>query len=149
VSISLVLLDVNVPMYAAGQDHPYRQACSWIMMEVADGRLAAAINAETIQEVLYRYGALRQWTTATTMAASLFELVPIVYPVLAEDARLAIELFKRYAPQGLRARDVLHVAVMQNNGLSEIISVDRHFDRVEGIVRLDPQDLFQRTQNPI
>src|SRR2546430_11442621 len=36
------------------------------------------------------------------------------------------------------------VAVMQNNGVTEIISADRHFDQVDGIVRLDPLELFRR-----
>ena len=55
----LVFLDVNIPMYAAGQTHPYREPCAWLMTQVARGRIAAAIDTEIIQEVLYRYGALR------------------------------------------------------------------------------------------
>jgi uncharacterized protein len=145
VSGAVTLVDVNVPMYAAGQDHPYKQPCIWVMSELAEGRLAGAIDAETIQEILYRYGSLREWDIATRMAASLLELVPKVYPVRAEEARLAIDLFERYAPLGMRARDLVHVAVMQRNGLTEIISTDRHFDLVGGIVRLDPQDLFRRS----
>ena len=61
---------------------------------------------------------------------------------LVADARKAVELFKQYAKQGVKARDLIHVAVMSNNGLMKIISTDAHFDRVEGIVRLDPQTMF-------
>ncbi len=35
------------------------------------------------------------------------------------------------------ARDVVHAAVMQNHGLTHIISADEHFDRIVGIRRLD------------
>jgi hypothetical protein len=38
------LLDINVPMYAAGRAHPYREACIWVMTEITEGRLAAAID---------------------------------------------------------------------------------------------------------
>jgi predicted nucleic acid-binding protein len=83
------------------------------------------------------------------MASNLLDLVPVVYPVLEADARRAVELFREYAPQGVTARDVLHAAVMQNNGITKIISTDEHFDRIEGLLRLDPQTLFDRAQRDL
>ena len=138
-----VLLDVNVPMYAAGRPHPYRDACVKTMSDVAEGRLNAAIDTATIQEILYRYGALRQWSIATALASNLLDVVETVYPVLPFDASLTIDLFERYAPKGVTARDLVHVAVMKSNGLAEIVSTDSHFDLVEGIRRLDPVLLYQ------
>ncbi len=138
-----VLLDVNVPMYAAGRPHRYREACVKAMSEVAEGRLNAAIDTETIQEILYRYGALRKWSIAIALANNLLDVVDTVYPVLPSDASLTVELFERYAPKGVTARDLVHVAVMKSNGLAEIISTDSHFDLVEGIRRLDPVLLYQ------
>jgi len=141
-SDTCALLDVNVPMCAAGRPHPYREPCAWVMAEVAEGRLAVAIDTETIQEILYRYGELQQWEAGEMLATSLLDLVPTVYPVSQEDVRLAVDLFRRYAPQGIKARDLIHAAVMANRGLTRIISTDQHFDRIAGIVRLDPQALF-------
>ena len=139
---ALTFLDVNVPMYAAGQSHTYRDACAWLMTEVANGRLAVAIDVEIIQEILYRFGALRRWDIAVTMAFSLLELVPMVYPIRLAESHLSIDLFERYAHKGVTARDVLHVAVMQQNDLQRIISTDEHFDAFAGITRLDPLQLF-------
>ena len=113
------------------------------MSEVAEGRLNAAIDTETIQEILYRYGALRQWSIATALASNLLDVVETVYPVLPSDASLTIDLFERYAPKGVTARDLVHVAVMKSNDLAEIVSTDSHFDLVEGIRRLDPVLLYQ------
>jgi len=141
---SLVFIDVNVPMYAAGQTHPYQQPCIWVMTEVAEGRLNAAIDTEIVQEILYRYGALRRWDIAKSMATDLMSLVTVIHPVTTGDIKLAVELFSRYAPQGVMARDIIHAAVMQNNGMTKIISTDEHFDQIEGVVRLDPQALFER-----
>jgi predicted nucleic acid-binding protein len=138
-----VFLDVNVPMYAAGRAHPYSEACAWVMAEIAEDRLDVAIDTEIIQEILYRFGSLHQWENAVRMASNLLALVSTVYPVLPADARLAVELFKRYAPEGIPARDLIHVAVMRTNGVSTIISVDTHFDRIEGMKRLDPRELFR------
>ncbi len=112
------------------------------MAEIAERRIDAAIDVEGIQEVLYRYGVLQRWEIAVTLATSLLELVPTVYPIQEGDARLAIDLFGRYAPLGVMARDLIHVAVMLNNGLTRIISTDAHFDPIEGIERLDPQRLY-------
>ena len=133
-SKEVFFLDVNVPMYAAGEEHPYKASCVWLMTETTEGHIAVAIDTEIIPEVLYRSGA--------TMATNLLDIVPTVYPTLVADARKAVELFKRYAKQGVKARDLIHVAVMLNNGLTKIISTDAHFDYVEGIVRLDPQTMF-------
>ena len=141
-SKEIFFLDVNVPMYAAGKEHAYKTPCVWLMTEIAEGHIIVAIDTEIIQEVLYRYGALGHWQIGATMATSLLDIVPTVYPILVADAREVVELFKRYAKQGVKARDPIHVAVMSNNALTKIISTDAHFDRVEGIVRLDPQTMF-------
>ena len=141
-SREIFFLDVNVPMYAAGEDHPYKTSCVWLMTEIAEGRIPVAIDTEIIQEVLYRYGAIGHWQIGATMATNLLDVVPTVYPVLVADVRKAVELFKQYAKRGVKARDLIHVAVMLNNELTKIISTDVHFDRVEGIARLDPQTMF-------
>lgn len=132
-------LDVNLPMYAAGKEHPYKESCIWVLTEIANGRLEAVIDAEIIREILYRYGALRQWQVGVQMAQNLLDLVPTVLPVTGDDMKTAVSLFAQYAPQGVKARDVLHTAVMHTHQLSHIISTDKHFDQIEGITRLDPQ----------
>jgi predicted nucleic acid-binding protein len=139
-------LDVSVAMYAAGKDHPYKDACTARMTDIADGRLRVAIDSETIQEVLYRFGRLQRWDTGTAMAESLLQLAAIVLPVTAADARLSVELFGRYGPKGVSARDLLHCALARNNGLDTILSTDRHFDLVEGVLRWDPVELPPHSQ---
>ncbi len=48
------LLDTAVPMYAAGASHPYRDACQWVMTQIATGAMQVLIDAEVIQEILHR-----------------------------------------------------------------------------------------------
>lgn len=142
-----VFLDVNVPMYAAGKPHAFKEACVWLLTQIADGVIVAAIDTEIIQEILYRYGALQEWKVATTMATNLLELVPVVYPVTADDIKLTVALFQQYGPKGVRARDLIHVAVMRNHGLGQIISTDAHFDLIAGIRRIDPMQLYAKRQS--
>lgn len=139
-----VFIDVSIPMYAAGVEHPYREACIWVMTEVAEGNLPAAIDTEIVQEVLYRYGALRRWQIAVEMATHLLDLIPEVYSVTTADFRQTIDLFSQYAAEGVTPRDLIHAAVMQNRGLTTIITTDSHFDQIEGIQRMDPQVLYER-----
>ena len=65
---------------------------------------------------------------------------------LREPCRLILQRIvdgegNRY-PQ-MAPRDWLHLAVMLNNGITDIISADRHFDDIEGITRLDPREFVQ------
>ena len=139
-----LFLDVNIPMYAAGKPHPYKEACAWVMTRIAEEELIAAIDSEIIQEIMYRYGAMKRWELAVAMSRNLLDLMPIVYPIQPADMHLAVDLFEKYAHRGINARDTLHTAVMRNNQLSRIISTDRHFDHLPGITRIDPQHLFEQ-----
>jgi len=133
-----IFLDVNVPMYAAGQPHRYKIPCSQIMKAIAEERFAVAIDTEIIQEILYRYGALQRWEIAVSMALDVMTLTPTILPVTEEEIQLTVDMFDRYAKKGATARDLIHAAVMKTNDLAEIISVDEHFDMVDGIQRIDP-----------
>ena len=137
------LLDTAVPMYAAGTPHPYRDACQWVMTQIASGAVQVVIDAEVIQEILHRYGALGRYADAVTMAKDLMTLVPEILPVTAADMQTAVKVFLQYASRGMRARDAIHAAIMQNHGLTHIISSDAHFDLVAGLTRLDPIVLHQ------
>ena len=135
-------LDVNVPMYAAGGNHRYKEPCAWIMTAIAENRLQAVIDAEIVQEILYRFGAQRRWDIGTSMAESLLDIVEKVLPVTREDVTLATTLFAEHGPHGVSARDALHVAVMTNHGLTKILTVDADFARFSGIERVDPLLLY-------
>ena len=45
-STTPVFLDVNVPMYAAGKPHALKEACAWILTQIAEDELVAAIDTE-------------------------------------------------------------------------------------------------------
>jgi len=137
-----LLLDVNIPMYAAGRTHKYKEPCAWIMKEIAEDRIHAAIDTEIIQEVLYRYAAIRRLELALAISKDLLIIVAEVLPVSAEHMHLTIDLFAGYGSKGIPPRDILHVAVMILADIKKIISTDSHFDQIEGIERIDPITLF-------
>lgn len=140
----LLFIDVNVPMYAAGAEHSNRESCAWVMTAIARGDLRAVVDVEIIQEIFHRYGSLSRWDVADKMALNVLRIVPVILPVTLADINETVELARQYGPTHvIPARDLIHAAVMINNGLGMIVSTDKHFDHIEGITRLSPQQLMQ------
>ncbi|MBL8213671.1 MAG: hypothetical protein JNK87_23335 [Bryobacterales bacterium] len=57
----MTLTDANVLMYAAGAPHPNKAPAIAFLERVANNRIAAASDAEVLQEILHRYRALNRW----------------------------------------------------------------------------------------
>jgi len=133
-----VFLDVNVFMYAAGASHPYKIPCVQILSDLEIGNLAAAVNVEIFQELLYRYSHIKLADKGLQLCRQILKYPLIVLSVTEVDLHLAIDLFDKYRRVGLKPRDALHAATMKNNGLSRLISADRDFDHLNFIDRVDP-----------
>ena len=140
-----LFIDVNVPMYAAGATHPNRASCEWVMTSIANGRIRAAIDVEIVQEILHRYGALNSWEVADKMATNILRIIPVILPITVRDIVQTVTLARMYGhAKGIPARDLIHAAVMKNNGLTTIVSTDKHFDHIIGLTRLHPQQLMEQ-----
>ena len=130
-------IDANVPIYAAGRDHPYKEPCAQVLHMVAVNPDHFITNAEVLQELLHRYLASGVGALGREVVSSFAELMQgLIEPVYAEDILLAANLAD-VSPQ-VSARDLVHAAVMQRLQVRRIISADKDFDRVDGIERLDP-----------
>ena len=133
----VVFIDANIPIYAAGRDHPYKEPCARILRVLADAPQYFVTNSEVLQEIMHRYLVSRRWTLGREVVRVLAEAMHgRIEPVHGEDVILATELADRH-PR-VSARDLVHAAVMQRLGVSRIISADTDFDCLEGIDRLDP-----------
>lgn len=134
-----VLLDSNVPMYAAGREHAYRRPCQRILERVLADDLSALTDVQVHQEILHRYLSLGLSEQALQVSEDFQTVVPAILPVTVDDIARSRELSRQYP--GLPARDLVHVAIMLNNRIRHIVSADRHFDRVAEIRRIDPAEL--------
>lgn len=141
-SNEVYFIDANIPMYAAGTDHPLKAPCVAILEAIAQAQFAAVTDAEVLQELLHRYTALGQRERAVEVCRLFLQVVPAVLPVTREAIERALELHVQF-PQ-LQARDSLHAAVMLTNRITLIISADRHFDGIPDLTRLDPSALSER-----
>jgi predicted nucleic acid-binding protein len=91
-------------------------------------------STEVLQEILHRYAGLQRIDLATEVYDLFVQLCPVVLPVTLADTDRARALLQ--ASVGVSVRDVIHAAVMLNNGVDEIATFDEGFDRVTGISRL-------------
>ena len=133
-----LFLDANVFLYAVGGDSPHRESCRALLAAMAAGRIDAVTSSEVLQEVLHvsaRRRGVADGIAATRAAAGL---VAEVLPLKGPDVLAACEVLEE-APR-LGARDAFHVAVMRAAGLTTMVSVDRDFDDVPGLTRVDPAD---------
>ena len=131
-------VDSNVIMYAVGAEHAYRGPCLDALGRIIREDLGATVSTEVHQEILHRYMAIGLPDKAREVSIRLETIIPATLPVTLADIRQVRQLAERY-PE-LKARDLVHAAVMLENGLTRILSTDRHFDRLVEIERIDPVD---------
>ncbi len=136
--VGRVFIDANVPMYAFGKEHPYEEPCRLILHKVGIGEIPGVTSVEVLQEILHRYLSLGRTEEGIIIARQFSEIVDEVFPVELADVQKAMELARQAT--GTKSRDLIHVAVMLNNGIHTIISADKHFDLFPEIRRTDPME---------
>ena len=131
-----VFVDANVPMYAAGRNHPFKDPSADFMMAVGRRRVDAVSDVEVLQEILHRYRAVGRATDGSVVFEGFATAVRLFHPIVLEDLWECRRILARH--ETLRPRDAIHVAVMRRTGIRTIVSYDRHFDELPGIDRVTP-----------
>lgn len=130
----MILVDSNVPMYLVGADHPNkREARNALQRAISDGERLVT-DAEVLQEILHRYVAIDRRDAIQPAFDALLGIVDEVFPIELRDALRAKEIV--LARRRLSARDAIHVAVAERQGAESILSFDRGFDGLPGVIRL-------------
>lgn len=132
----MILVDANILMYAAGASHPHKAPSVHVLEQIANGEVAATIDTEVLQEILHRYRAIGRWADGRLVFDLARRLFPAVLPVTAAVMDRARALLD--ADASIMARDAVHAAVVLEQRLDAICSFDRDFDRITGIVRVEP-----------
>jgi predicted nucleic acid-binding protein len=132
----LLLIDANIFMYAAGADHPHKEPSVSFLRRVALDEIAAAVDAEVLQEILHRYRAIRRWEEGRAVYALARRIVPLVVAITDRIVDRARDLLDGDARLG--ARDALHAAVVLDRSMEGVCSYDRDLDRIIGLRRLEP-----------
>ena len=129
----MILIDANVPMYLVGGDHPNKSAAQRLLERAATARERLVTDAEVFQEILHRYVAISRRDAIQPTFDALNAVIDDVFPIQTSTVERAKDLVLGY-PR-LSARDAIHVAVMQAEGVTRIMSFDAAFDAIPGITR--------------
>lgn len=133
----MMLVDANILMYAAGAPHPNKAPSVHLLEQIANGDVVAAVDAEVLRELLHRYRAIGRWAEGKQVYDLARRLFPEVLPITAATLDRARQLLD--ADSTIMARDALHAAVVLEERLDAICSYDRDFDRIAGVVRVEPK----------
>lgn len=136
----MILIDANVFMYAAGKAHAHKAASWRFLQKAACGACDVAVDAEVLQEILYRYRSIGRWEDGRRVYDLVRTIVPAIVPIGAEVLDIARALLDRHA--GLGARDALHAAVCLRLGVPDFCSFDTDFDGIQGVRRIEPAALL-------
>jgi uncharacterized protein len=128
-----VFIDSNIPMYVAGREHANREPARRFLERVRAGEIDGCTSTEVLQEILYRYTALRRLDLAGSVYDLFVQICPVVFAVTLADTDRARALMQKGS---IGVRDAVHAAVMLNNEISSIATFDAAFDRIDGVARL-------------
>ena len=131
----MTFVDANVPMYLVGGPHPNKVRALATLNRLAVEKEILVTDVEVFQEILHRYTHTRRFNIIDRAIASLDSIADYVLTYGMPEIYIARDLIRSVG--GLAARDALHVAVMQRDGISRILSYDARIDSAPGIQRLE------------
>ncbi|MBI2172833.1 MAG: type II toxin-antitoxin system VapC family toxin [Candidatus Aenigmarchaeota archaeon] len=139
----MIYLDTNVIIYAIENNEKYGKHCKQVLLEVESGKLKAyssvivlveCINVlKKLNRILAKEGK-KELVIRDNVDAILS--LPIVWLDLNF---LVIKRASEY-DFDVSGIDCIHIASMEMNSLSKIISADEDFDKVDFAKRIDPLD---------
>ena len=121
-------------MYLVGAAHPHKRRVTELVPQLLSTREVLVSSAETFQEILHRYLALRDRHHLDAAYEALEAMLARVVDVTKPDVDAARVLSAQHAR--LSSRDCLHLAVMRRLGCRIIWSYDAGFDAVPSIERV-------------
>lgn len=121
-------------MHVAGRDDPCRDPSRRLLEKGRAGVLEACTSTEALQEILWRYCALRRLDLAASVQDLFVQPCPEVLPVTLADTDRARQLL--VSTKGISAGDAIDAAVMLKHSLDSIAAFDVAFEAIDGITRL-------------
>ena len=121
-------------MYLVGAPHPHKTDAQRLVERLISDRERLVTDAEVLQEILHRYVAIQRQDFIQRAFDSLLGITDQVFAIDRAAAERGKEIVLGH-PR-LSARDALHLAVMELQGIDRILSFDSGFDGYPGVVRL-------------
>ena len=129
-----VFVDSNIPMYAAGKEHPNKIPSIKILKLISEGKIIGMTSTEVFQEILYRYQAIDLLDKGLEVFDSFSSIIDETLSINLKIMRETRNILKE---NNINARDAVHIATMDYYGISYIVSHDKHFKKFKHIRYFD------------
>ena len=130
----MILVDSNIPMYLVGAAHAHKTDAQRLVERALSDGERLVTDSEVLQEILHRYVAIGRREAIQPAFDVLLGIVDDVLPIRRVEALRARDIVLGH--DHISARDAVHLAVMEENGIARVLSFDRGLDAYPGIVRL-------------
>jgi uncharacterized protein len=130
----MIFIDSNIPMYLVGSPHPHKADARRMIEQCIMERQRLVTDAEVLREILHRYAAIQRRDAIQPAFDALLGIVDEVIAIDKSAAQRAKEIVLGHGR--LSPRDAIHLAVMEQRGVRQIISFAAGFDGYPGIERL-------------
>jgi predicted nucleic acid-binding protein len=128
----VIFVDSNIPMYLVGADYPNKAVARALLERaITDGEILVT-DAEVLKEILHRYVAIDRRDAIGPASDAILSVVDEVFPAERGDVEGARRLVLTTA---LSARDAVHLAIMRRRRVDRIMTFDRGFEGIAGIIR--------------
>lgn len=132
-------VDTNIFIRHLTRDDPEKaEACFALFQKAERNEVTLTTNEAVIAEVVYVL------SSRTLYSLSRGAIRALLYPILSlqglklPNRRMYLRALDVYAATNLDFEDALIVAHMERLKMSDLVSYDRGFDHVPGVVRLEP-----------
>jgi predicted nucleic acid-binding protein len=121
-------------MYLVGAPHTHESDARRLLERVIGERQRLVTDTDVLEEILHRYLAIDRRDAIQPAFDALIGIVDQLLAVdrsIAERAKLLVLGYRQ-----LSARGAVHLAVMEQHGIDQIMTFDSGFDSFPGISRL-------------
>jgi predicted nucleic acid-binding protein len=132
-------LDANVILRYLTRDDPEKAERCLALFQRADQDQAELTTSEAvIAEVVYVLSSPRLYHLSPERIRDVLLPILNLRGLKLPSRQLYRRALDLYATYRMDFEDALAVAHMEQQGIAEIVSYDRHFDRVAGVQRVEP-----------
>ena len=132
----MLVLDTTVLVYATGTEHPNRQPCRRLVDAVSRRVVPATTTVEVIQEYVHVRARRSERRDVIALGRAYADLLSPLMTVTAADLFDGLDLLS--ATTRLGAFDAILAATAVNRSATAVVSADRAFAEVPGLLHIVP-----------
>lgn len=130
-------IDTNIFLRHLLQDHPiHSPKASAFLKKIENGEIRVRTNDIVIFEVVFTLD--RSYKKSKNDIQEAFLPLVLLPGIVLPGKRKFKRVFELYSTLNLPFADAYHAVLMEQTKLGQIVTFDHEFDRIPGIVRIEP-----------